>query len=177
MPRHDTNNYVNATMSSLSEKARPGITALYAALKETAEQTGFNAYQIGNIMTYFLQSIAQQVAIGKLVRIPGFGVFGAKVYWNGRRGIEPLYSYPDFVASIPFRNDVALFAPMDGANDRFLSARKKGTCRSSVMAQKGKNGRSKLDRHIVTAFKRARQEFNAQASREGLSMNVFEGLD
>jgi nucleoid DNA-binding protein len=58
---------------SKSDTGRP----LKDVLLRTASECGYTHYEVARVMTFFLEHLADEVTAGKVVRIPGFGAFGA----------------------------------------------------------------------------------------------------
>lgn len=94
---------------SKSEQGRP----LQAALDYTASHTGLSTFTVALAMSHFLESIADEVARGRTVRIPGFGIFAPvlderRQYLARRGGPKCL---PKFSAAKGFRSQVMWSAP------------------------------------------------------------------
>jgi len=83
-----------------SESAQP----LHDCIRVTAQSMAVSEYFVALTMSYFLEELAVQVCRDRMVSIPGFGAFGAKVY-EPTDGRLPR-PYPAFVASRAFRNMV-----------------------------------------------------------------------
>lgn len=49
--------------------------ALARVIETTAANTGLDEYKVAEAMTWFLESLADEVTRGRMVQIPGFGAF------------------------------------------------------------------------------------------------------
>ncbi len=88
---------------------------LRRCIKRAANEMGVSEFHAALLMSYFVEELSHQVANNRVVRIPGFGVFGAKV-WHPRHDPDAVaYAYPAFSAAVPFRNLVRSHCPATGA--------------------------------------------------------------
>lgn len=62
---------IRIPFNSKSEKAQP----LQSVIKSTAQETGLDQHTVAIAMSWFLEGIADEVSMGRVVRIPGFGVW------------------------------------------------------------------------------------------------------
>ena len=95
---------------------------LVRCIERAAREMHMSEPQVALIMSHFMEELAHQVASNHAVRIPGFGVFGLKV-WNPRHDPQALpYCYPAFSGNLPFRNLVrscaSAYGPAVEAIDR-----------------------------------------------------------
>jgi nucleoid DNA-binding protein len=90
-----------------SEQALP----LQRCLEQASRETGVSQHTVALVMSHFLERLADEVSLGRVVRIPGFGMFAPK-YYPGSESIAPKFS-----ASRGFRVQVSETAPhtMEGA--------------------------------------------------------------
>lgn len=75
----------------------------------TGEKLGVQSHLVALIMSCFLECLAARVAMGKTVRLPGFGIFAAGVRRPRSKceGDEP-YSVVRFKASRGFQREIRL---------------------------------------------------------------------
>ena len=111
--------YIRIPFLSTSEQGRP----LRDALEVAASGAGISQHTAAMAMTHLFESIAEQVSDGRIVRIPGFGVFAPclderKQYLARRGGAK---CFPKFSASKGFRAQVMLSAPEDSAGKKALT--------------------------------------------------------
>ena len=72
---------------------------IHACIRRAAHESGISEYQVGIVMSWFLQELADQVSHGKIVRIPGFGNYGPVTKTpKGGADLSP-YCYPGFCPS------------------------------------------------------------------------------
>ena len=137
----------------------PTRDCVYRAVREL----GVDDFLVAKVMTYFLEELTNQVAKGRLVRIPGFGVFGArlskpKTRHSNRQEKTPPTAYPSFSPSKAFRNMVALCCPLDPIIERQMS----GHQRRNNLGHPGKDTSMPF-----TAFDSWRKSLRAQERKEG----------
>jgi nucleoid DNA-binding protein len=90
------------TIPMLSPKqAKP----LQGCIAHAARETGVSEHTTALVVSYFLERLADEVSLGRVVRIPGFGIFAAKHY----KGADVMA--PRFSAARPFRLQVRHGAP------------------------------------------------------------------
>jgi len=94
---------------SSREQAQP----LNDVIDFAARRSGLDDYRVTRVLTFLLEGIADQVSLGRTVRLPGFGVFAAflderRQYRGHRSG--PV-CHPKFSASKGFRAQVMSTAP------------------------------------------------------------------
>lgn len=95
--------------------------ALMEVFHYAAHKTGMTTYEVAIVSTHVFQRIAEIVAQGRCVMVPGFGKFGAWKYtpkqgkwWSYQR--EP-FCVPRFYASEAWKNEVMTTAiPCDERN-------------------------------------------------------------
>ena len=84
-----------------SEQALP----LQRCIEQASLETGVSQHTVALVMSHFLERLADEVSLGRVVRIPGFGMFAAK-YYPGSSTMSPKFS-----ASRGFRVQVSETAP------------------------------------------------------------------
>lgn len=89
---------------------------LIDCMRFAAEETGVTESTAALVMSAFLQELAAQVCKGRIVRIPGFGVFGCAIK-RGKRacaqnGGRPV-PHPKFSPSHGFRQECRYTAPVN----------------------------------------------------------------
>lgn len=144
--------YVRIPFLSKSEDAEP----LKRCIESACSKTGVSQYKGTILMTYFLEEIALQVAMGKIVRIPGFGIFApwlderpsSVARWGNNR------SKPVFSASRGFREEVRYGAP-------YSSSVKKKVTRHRRNHGLG-SGEARCDARVFKAMKAIRDNITAQ---------------
>lgn len=87
-----------------------------------ALETGIDTYRASRMVSFFLEGIADQLSMGKTVRLPGFGIFAPFLddrpqYCTRRPGPVCL---PKFSAAKGFRAQVMTSAPANQAGKRDL---------------------------------------------------------
>lgn len=106
--------YVHVPFISKAEQALPLKRVLaYAAGKMAMDQ-----FRTAELMTYMLEGIADQVASGHVVRVPGFGIWGPWL-WESDDGTRSMY--PRFVPARPFRLQVRSTCDPARAQNKALS--------------------------------------------------------
>jgi hypothetical protein len=93
---------------SREEYANP----LRACIARVVVETGLTPEDAHIAMTYFLEELVEQVAKGKVVSVPCFGVFFA-IPVTPKHGYEKgmTFSCPRFRPHVPFQNYVKLVCP------------------------------------------------------------------
>lgn len=92
-----------------------------------ADRTGLDDYRVSKVLSYLLEGIADQVSLGRTVRLPGFGVFAP--YLDDRpayraRRVGPV-CIPKFSPARGFRAQVMLSAPANDAGKRDLETHRR----------------------------------------------------
>ncbi len=146
---------VHVPFMSKSAQGKPLQDAIHLA----AQEMGVSDHFAANLMTYVLEDIAAQVCNGKVVRIPGFGIFTAYGYTPRKKGIEP-YCLPSFVGSKPFRNQLRQCLPHRRHNNKAIDNYRQTNHGSS--RAKSDTGR------VFTSMKAFRTRVDAQAKRLGI---------
>lgn len=127
------------------------------AVQEAARAAGVTFSQVAIIGSYLFEHIADRVACGELVTIPGFGQFqpwATQSRWSGER-----YVQPRFMAAMAFRNTVKVSCLLCNAcNAQAETYRTHHTLRlgSPLTASR-----------TFTAMDAFRVRIRAQAKREG----------
>jgi nucleoid DNA-binding protein len=96
---------------------------LRACIAKAVRGTGLHEYAVATVMTYFLEELCDQVALGRVVRIPGFGIFGSMT-WRPRKGGLPPHCIPSFSAATGFRDQVRWACAPGTAMDMLVSHRR-----------------------------------------------------
>ncbi len=97
---------------SESEKAAP----LLRCLQRSAQRMGMYEHSAALLMSFFFEEIANEVSKGRVIRIPGFGAFGAWVIENrAALARDPSRRCkPKFEPSRCFQQKVRWECPPDG---------------------------------------------------------------
>jgi hypothetical protein len=93
-PRERSEGYISIPFSGSRALVH---AALRRSINFAATRSGNCPWRTSHVITYFIQAIADEVAAGSLVRIPGLGAFGP--FFCEDSG----YVYPRFVPARPFR--------------------------------------------------------------------------
>jgi len=155
--------------------------AMLRCIERAADATGCNEFHVATIMTYFLEELCQQVALGRAVTIPGFGAFGP-LKWQSRKDPEKLpHCYPGFSAAIPFRNavrfgcspamtDVDWIRKHSDKHNSYTNGR--APCDDRFDPAAGRRGprQSRDIRRPDTAFRSVRQRIAVRAREVGMSV-------
>jgi len=88
---------------SSSERAAP----LQRCIDKAAREMGMSEYVVATVMSHFLEQIEEEVARGRMVRLPGFGAFGPKLF-RGTPVTGPRY-YPAFSSARCWKNLMRMF--------------------------------------------------------------------
>lgn len=115
---------VKIPMFPRAEDAKP----LERCIEYASKKTGVDHYTAVLFMTHFLDQLADEVAKGHPVSVPGFGLFAAVFERRGKRpGTAGDRVLPKFSPSQGFRNQVAFSCPPDRApTARFIGHRDHG---------------------------------------------------
>lgn len=84
---------------------------LHDALVDAAEAAGVTPLQVAVITNHFLEQVGEQVIKGRIVRIPGFGIFGAMTrfrYVRGPKAGDRRVCYPAFYGSNALKTEVRM---------------------------------------------------------------------
>jgi hypothetical protein len=108
--------YVRVPFLSKSEQAVP----LQSAIGYAASKMSLSHYRVAILITYFLDEIARQVGLGRILRIPGFGIFGPWC-WTEKK-TQRKVAYPRFVASRAFRRQVSMCCDHRRTKNKELAA-------------------------------------------------------
>ncbi len=101
--------YIKIPFLSKSEDAEP----LKRAIESACSKAGLSQYTATIFLTHFLEEVARQVSMGRVVNIPGFGVFGP--FLDERRSSVGRWgegrSKPVFSAARGFREEIRWSGP------------------------------------------------------------------
>jgi len=90
-------------------------TTLKTCIEKASIESGFSASEVVHVMTHFLTALADEVAKGRCVAIPGFGMFVQKRY---PRRVHRRYFRPTFQPAKAFKQQVHLGTPPTEAEAR-----------------------------------------------------------
>lgn len=93
------------------------VQAAQRCIARAASDMGMTEFQVAMVLSFFLESVCEEVGKNRLVTLPGFGTFGPQAWFPrpGPLGSKMLpHCYPAFSASIPFRNLVRAMVPVSG---------------------------------------------------------------
>ena len=137
----------------------------HSCIRRAADETGRNEFEVAIVMSYFFQELTEQVAMNRVVRIPGIGVFGVKLYYPRNDPHALGRTYPAFSGSSAFRNYVATCCPPIGAAVDAIDRHRRHNHPSS------RPDRSTDRPH--TALRAFRERVRAQGRRIGIE--VYDG--
>lgn len=150
--------FIRIPFASKSEQYEP----LRACIERAAIESGLTEFQVANVMSLFLEELSEQMGKNKLVRIPCFGIFGAKT-WNRdyrKSKLKMPTCYPAFSGARPLRNLVSLkCTPTQTVLDAFLYHRK------HVNSRGQERGKARMP---GSAGRRFRLQVNSQARQIGM---------
>ena len=132
---------------------------LRRCIQRAADEMNVSEFHVALVMSHFLEELSHQVAGNRVVRVPGFGVFGAKVWQPRNRAGALGYCYPAFSAAVPFRNLVNLSCPPHGAALDAIDRHRRHSHESSRIDRAG--------RMPSSAQQASRDRVSAQAKRWG----------
>jgi len=138
-----------------SVKAQPTVRCVQHA----ARNMGVSEHFALNLVAHFLEKVGEETAAGRVVRIPGFGIFGTHLFIPKKKGKEP-YCMPSFSAARPFREEVFQCCTPSMAQDKALRNHRKSNHLTS--------GAKKNTARVFTAMKAMRDRVDAQARRLGV---------
>jgi hypothetical protein len=146
-----------------SEQARP----LQNAIHHAAQEMGVSDHFAANLMSYVFEKIVAEVSKGEVVRIPGFGIFGAYGYVPRKPGLES-YCLPSFAGSRAFRNELRECLPFEKNRNETLYIYR-GTNHATSRAKSHTS-------RTFTAMKAFRTRVDAQARKLGIQSRPTEVL-
>lgn len=135
---------------------------LRRCIKRAASDMGVSEFHAAMLMSHFCEQVCCEVAMNRLVSVPGFGVFGPKVWTPRHDPDEPGYCYPAFSAAVPFRNMVRAMCPPSGAALDAIDRRRRHSHPSSR--------RDRTARNPCSAQRAFRERIRAQARRLGMEV-------
>jgi hypothetical protein len=107
--------YVRIPFMAKAADARP----LQRTIRYAADRMGLSPFEAAMLATHLFEGIATEVGLGRVVRIPGFGVFGPWAY-ESKKDVTTAVQ-PRFYAARPFRLEVRnLCDPADAKNDALM---------------------------------------------------------
>jgi hypothetical protein len=129
----------------------------------TADQMGVDEFHVAEMMSHFFERLAFQVAAGKDVLIPCFGLFGVSVYESKKNGPDrPLpRPYPAFSGARPFRNEVIACCPRNTELSIPIRKHRKHNHHSTTVA----NGKD--SQRTMTAMSQFRDRLQAERRKRG----------
>jgi hypothetical protein len=94
---------------SVTHRVDETVAAFFECIQYAAEKSGMSDAEALKAVVYFLHGIVEQIVRNKLVRIPGFGMFGTLRHKSYRMGIPGtlLVAFPAWASSYWFRRRVA----------------------------------------------------------------------
>jgi len=114
-PEERSAGYIKIPFNSKSEQSLP----LRRALTYSADQMCMGQYQAAMVLTFFIRGVADEVSWGRVVRIPGLGMFGPWRWASPKKGL-PDIATPRFIPARPFRNQVRHMCPPDRTQNEAL---------------------------------------------------------
>jgi len=110
--RHNASGYICIPFVGKSKR----YDALRRCVVSAADQSVMSEWQVARVMTLFIQAIADEVATGNPVRIPGLGMFTPWCWTAKTSGKQTMQ--PRFVPSRVFRLQVKHFCPVSDAMNK-----------------------------------------------------------
>ena len=144
---------VKIPFMAAAEDAAP----LRQCIATAAREAGMSEHLVAILMSRFFEEISEQVSRGRVVRIPGFGIFGPRA-WTPRNAGLP-YCFPAFSAARGFREQTKLCCPVDGAATEAVSRHRRHHHTSSRP--------ERAHCRPFTAMRAFRSRVRAEASRIG----------
>jgi hypothetical protein len=138
---------------------------LIACVEYAANQAGLSEHRAAQVMSFFLEELAEQVASGRVVKIPCFGAFAARTVkrWGRVRAA--------FCPAVVFSQTVNRRAPRNpelGATyDKYMLKQYPGRRRPD-MRREGDTRRERA--RVSTAFGKFRMILAADARRNGIDL-------
>ncbi len=146
--------YIRLPFLAKAEQSLP----LQRAIDLAATKVGLSQYSMAIAMSYFFEKLADEVARGRVVRVPGFGVFAPvldeRPQYLARRGGPRCV--PRFSAAKGFRQEVMLSAPPSRAGKIALKAH---SSNHRVSGQRYTSAR------VFTSMHAVRDQISAQLGR------------
>ena len=127
---------------SQSESAEP----LRSCIAHAAKEMGMSEHDVVLVMSYFLEELANRVSVGKVVRIPGFGIFAPKYFASSRT------CAPRFSASRGFRLQTRWCAPSHEVGSKALRSH----------SRRAGDSTRKITPRVFTASKAMRKQIRRQ---------------
>ena len=144
--------YVKIPHLSRSQDAEP----LARCIEVASQKCGVSQYTTTLLLTHVLEELARQVACGRVVRIPGFGAFGAELIENaasvarwGSGRCKPAFS-----PARGFREEVRWGVPNASSTKRQLTRHRRNHSLGS--------GESRLHNRVFSSMDAIRKNINAQ---------------
>jgi len=141
-----------------SERAAP----LQRCIDHAAGEMGMSEYVVATTMSHFLEKVSEEVSRGRVVRLPGFGVFGPKMS-RGMHGCKPRY-YPAFSAARCWRNLIVMFCKPTAADLEAVHRHQHNHVPSS--------GSTHVSSRPLTAHRGFRRQLLGQARKIGLEAGL-----
>ena len=136
---------VHIPFYSRAESSAP----LRQCISKTAKSLGMSEYTVLLTVNDFLDELANQVSIGKTVRLPGFGIFAPKFFASSKT------CAPRFSASRGFRLQTRFSAPLSAEGGEDLRRHSK---------RAGDSGRGETQR-VFTSREAIRKSLERQSMR------------
>lgn len=140
--------------SMFSRKRKQDIEPLQNAIEYVADRCGHSSHEIARIVSWFLEGLADEVTHGRVVRIPGFGMF-APVPKKTSRDAHPRCRVV-FSPALAFTRQVLYGAPPNLSGARALRNHRK--CHGYI--DNPPAGRTA--ERVFTAMEKMRADIDAQ---------------
>jgi len=128
-------------------------------LVNSARSMDMTPHEVALVMAHFLENLADELSKGRVIRLPGFGMF-APVAVEHRKQSGVMKVYPSFSPAVGLRNQVDVCCPPNKAGVIALTKHRK---RHHPASRKDKVGS-----RVFTAMKKLRQNINADARKKGM---------
>lgn len=139
---------VRLSMYSRKEDMEP----LQNAIEYAADRSGRSSHEIAKDITWFLEGLADELTHGRVVRIPGFGIF-APVPKKSSRDPHPRCR-PVFSPALAFSRQVMYGAPPNRAGYTAIRNYQKDHCRLHAPGREAER--------VFTAMEKIRADIDAQ---------------
>lgn len=141
----------------------PHIKPVLTCIERAAKETGTTPEMAHLILNYFFDELMNQVSRNRIVRIPGFGVIGPRV-WKPRTPGHVQYPRPYFCPAYPFVQQVKAECAPDPVTTRTLMAYARSNHPTAKHSHTSKSHRGR------TAMAAVRVRIRNDAQRRGLSL-------
>ena len=145
---------INIPFAPTTEAGQP----LKRAIRRAAQENGVSEFTAGRIMSDFIAGIAEEMSVGNIVAIPGFGKFGTCLGgWNKDK------VYPMFFPARGLHNEVRATCSQERATANATKLKKYRE------KQHPSSHKDREKRRTMTAMRSFKERLTAQERRLGLA--------